>query len=74
MPLLQKQLSDYFPSAEILNTLSPDEVIAIGASKQVRNKENHLLPERVNHSHELTEKTQCEIIYHFTFALNATLH
>ena len=53
MPLLQKQLSNYFPNAEILNTLSPDEVIAIGASKQVRNKENHLLPGRVmNHSHE----------------------
>ena len=36
MPLVQKQLSDYFSNAEILNSLSPDEVIAVGASKQVK--------------------------------------
>ena len=35
MPLVQKAVSDYLKSAEILNSIPSDEVIAIGAAKQV---------------------------------------
>lgn len=35
MPVLQKALSDMFSHCDILNSLNPEEVIAIGAAKQV---------------------------------------
>ena len=35
IPLLQKKLRDYFTNAEILNSTPPDEVLAVGAAKQV---------------------------------------
>lgn len=34
IPMIQKTITDYVPSAEILNSIPPDEVIAIGAAKQ----------------------------------------
>ncbi|XP_071438985.1 heat shock 70 kDa protein 14-B-like [Hetaerina americana] len=34
IPKLQKYFKDSFPAAEILNSISPDEVIAVGAAKQ----------------------------------------
>lgn len=34
VPKLQKYFRDTFPAAEILNSISPDEVIAVGAAKQ----------------------------------------
>jgi molecular chaperone DnaK (HSP70) len=33
-PVVQKAISDYLKNAEMLNTIPPDEVIAIGAAKQ----------------------------------------
>lgn len=35
MPVLQKAISDMFSHCDILNSLNPEEVIAIGAAKQV---------------------------------------
>ncbi len=34
VPLLQKQLKDFFPMADVLSSIAPDEVIAYGAAKQ----------------------------------------
>lgn len=34
-PFVQKAISDYLSNAEVFNTIPPDEVIAIGAAKQV---------------------------------------
>ncbi|KAH3880549.1 hypothetical protein DPMN_004465 [Dreissena polymorpha] len=34
MPVLQKAVSDMFSNCDILNTINPEEVIAIGAAKQ----------------------------------------
>jgi molecular chaperone DnaK (HSP70) len=34
MPKLQQAVGELFPDAEILNGISPDEVIATGAAKQ----------------------------------------
>ena len=36
IPILQKKMKDSFPNADILSSISPDEVIAIGAAKQVK--------------------------------------
>lgn len=36
VPLVQKMVSETFPNAKILNHIPPDEVIAIGAAKEVR--------------------------------------
>ena len=35
LPSIQQQLKDFFPQAELLSSISPDQVIAVGASKQV---------------------------------------
>ena len=35
IPLVQKTMIDYLPGTEILTSIPPDEVIAIGAAKQV---------------------------------------
>lgn len=35
MPVLQKSVTDMFPHCDVLNTYNPEEVIAIGAAKQV---------------------------------------
>lgn len=35
IPFVQKIITDSLPNAEILNSIPPDEVIAIGAAKQV---------------------------------------
>ena len=35
-PLVQKMVSDAFPHARLLNHIPPDEVIAMGAAKEVR--------------------------------------
>jgi len=35
MPILQKAINDMFSDCIILNTINPEEVIAIGAAKQV---------------------------------------
>ncbi|CAH1783919.1 unnamed protein product [Owenia fusiformis] len=43
-PVLQSQLQNYFPGAELLNSTPPDEVIAVGAAKQaaiLTGNENH---------------------------------
>ncbi|XP_062616552.1 heat shock 70 kDa protein 14-like [Saccostrea cucullata] len=46
-PLIQKAISDYLSNAEMLNSIPPDEVIAIGAAKQAAiltgDKESELL-------------------------------
>lgn len=34
IPLVQKTMTDYLPGTEVLNSIPPDEVIAIGAAKQ----------------------------------------
>ncbi|KAJ8302030.1 hypothetical protein KUTeg_021017 [Tegillarca granosa] len=34
IPLVQKKITDYLKNAEILNSITPDEVVAIGAAKQ----------------------------------------
>ncbi|XP_002734658.1 heat shock 70 kDa protein 14-like [Saccoglossus kowalevskii] len=34
IPKLQKLVRDYFPDAELLNTIAPDEVVAMGAAVQ----------------------------------------
>ena len=34
MPVLQKAVSDMFTHCDILNSINPEEVIAIGAAKQ----------------------------------------
>ena len=35
VPSLQQQLAEYFSGAELLSSIAPDEVIAVGAAKQV---------------------------------------
>lgn len=35
MPVLQKAVTDMFSHCDILNSINPEEVIAIGAAKQV---------------------------------------
>lgn len=35
MPLVQRVISDFFPASEQLTSVSGDEVIAIGAAKEV---------------------------------------
>ena len=35
LPSIQQQLKEFFPQAELLSSIPPDQVIAIGASKQV---------------------------------------
>ena len=35
IPMLKKKLSDYFSSERILSNMAPDEVISLGAAKQV---------------------------------------
>ena len=35
VPILQKAISDSLPGVELLNSLPADEVIAIGAAKEV---------------------------------------
>lgn len=35
MPVLQRGLSDMFSHCDILNSINPEEVIAVGAAKQV---------------------------------------
>ena len=36
VPLLQRKIRDYFSTADVMCSIPPDEVIAMGASKQVR--------------------------------------
>lgn len=36
IPLLQQQVKEYFKDAEMLASIPPDEVIAVGAANQVR--------------------------------------
>ena len=43
IPSLQQQLQDYFPLAEVLSSVPPDEVIAVGAAKQVMKKAVNIL-------------------------------
>lgn len=48
-PLVQKMVSDAFPHARLLNHIPPDEVIAMGAAKEVgilKSFKNKLIPEK----------------------------
>ena len=36
MPLVQRKLKDMFPTAQVHTSIAPDEVMAVGAAKQVR--------------------------------------
>ena len=38
IPMLQTKISSSFSTAQVLSNLTPDEVIAIGAAKQVCEK------------------------------------
>ena len=38
IPKLQSRIKSLFENAEILNSINPDEVIAVGAAKQAREK------------------------------------
>lgn len=44
IPKLQQLLKDRFPTAELKNSISPEEVAAIGAAKEVSRKLNIRLP------------------------------
>jgi len=50
IPKLQSRIKSLFEDAEILNTINPDEVIAVGAAKQAS-----LLPEDLDDKAELNE-------------------
>lgn len=52
IPLVQSKISSYFPSAELLNSHTPDEVIAIGAAKQSSILANHNYEEVQEHQGE----------------------
>ena len=50
IPRLQKQIGNLFPNGEVLSSLSPDEVLALGAASQAS-----LLNERWSDDHVSTE-------------------
>ena len=53
IPRLQKQIGSLFPNGEILSSLSPDEVLALGAASQAS-----LLNERWLDEHANTEESK----------------